>query len=52
MNKEKSKDAPGGPGKKPSGGHVAELANRLGKEGGIKIGLPGPPVVKRAGAGE
>ena len=29
------------------GGHVAELANRLGKEGGIRIGPPAPGALKR-----
>ena len=29
------------------GGHVAELANKLGKEGAIRIGPPGPGALKR-----
>ena len=30
-----------------AGGHVAELANKLGKEGAIRIGRPVPGALKR-----
>ncbi len=30
-------------------GHVAQLANKLGKGGGIRMGPPAPGVIKRGG---